>query len=155
MYALRRLLVVPRVNTRARSEGDMRYFEIIESAEQSAARRAQENQRRAREQLARTDHKRSAAASRYQDQLKACDDAIERARAALHETSVRSHALRNRRGVLFGWIEPQGYLLQARDRMGKLVGWYDPKLNVTRNSKGSVVGTGNWLSALLFLKERN
>lgn len=127
----------------------MRYFEIIEGTEQSAARRAQEKQRKARERIASADEKRSMAASRYQDQVKACDDAIKKARAALRETSVRSHALRDRKGVLFGWIEPQGYLLQARDRMGKLAGWYDPKLNVTRNSRGTLVGTGNWLSALL------
>lgn len=127
----------------------MRYFEIFERAEQSAARRAQERQRDARKRLARADQKRATAASRYQDQLRSCDDAITKARADLQETSMRSHALRDRKGVLFGWIEPQGYLLQARDRMGKLAGWYDPKLNVTRNSKGSIVGTGNWLSALL------
>lgn len=127
----------------------MRYFEIIESAEQSAARRAQEKQRNARERIAIANHKRATAASHYQDQLKACDDDLVKARSELGEASVRSHALRDRKGVLFGWIEPQGYLLQARDRMGKLVGWYDPRLNVTRNSKGSVVGTGNWLSALL------
>lgn len=127
----------------------MRYFEIIESAEQSAARRAQEKQRKARERIASANKKRSEAGARYQDQLKTCDDAITKARDALRETSVRSHALRDRRGALFGWIEPQGYLLQARDKMGKLVGWYDPKLNVTRNSKGALVGTGNWLSALL------
>jgi hypothetical protein len=127
----------------------MRYFEIIESAEQSAARRAQEKRRKARERIAGAHKRRSEAGARYQDQLKSCDDAIANARDALRESSVRSHALRDRRGVLFGWIEPQGYLLQAKDRMGKLVGWYDPKLNVTRNSKGSVVGTGNWLSALL------
>lgn len=127
----------------------MRYFEIIESAERSAARRAQEKQRKARERIANADRKRSTAARRYQDDLKACDDQADKARAALHEASVRSHALRNRAGVLFGYIEPQGYLLQARDSQGKLVGWYDPKLNVTRNSRGAIVGSGNWLSALL------
>lgn len=127
----------------------MRYFEIIESAEQLAARRAQEKQRKARERIASANKKRSEAGARYQDQVKSCDDAISKARDALRETSVRSHALRDRRGGLFGWIEAQGYLLQARDKMGKPVGWYDPKLNVTRNSKGALVGTGNWLSALL------
>jgi len=127
----------------------MRYFEILESAEKSAARRTQEKQRKVRDKITAANQKRLAAASRYQDQLRACDDDMRKARADLHETSVRSHALRDRRGVLFGWIEPQGYLLQARDRMGKLAGWYDPKLNVTRNSRGSLVGTGNWLSALL------
>ena len=127
----------------------MRLHELIESAERSAARRAVEKQRKARERISSANQKRSVAAARYQDQLKASNDEIKQARADLQETSVRSHALRDRRGVLFGWIEPQGYLLQARDRLGKLVGWYDPKLNVTRNSRGSVVGTGNWLSALL------
>ena len=127
----------------------MRYFEIIESAEQLAARRAQEKQRKARERIASANKKRSEAGARYQDQVKSCDDAISKARDAVRETSVRSHALRDRRGGLFGWIEAQGYLLQARDKMGKPVGWYDPKLNVTRNSKGALVGTGNWLSALL------
>jgi membrane-bound lytic murein transglycosylase len=127
----------------------MRYFEIIESAQQAAAQRAQEKRRKARERIADANRRRSAAATHYQDQVKAADDEAKKARASLRETSVRSHALRNRTGALFGWIEPQGYLLQARDRMGKLVGWYDPKLNITRNSKGAVVGTGNWLSALL------
>lgn len=133
----------------------MRYHEIIESSQRSAALRAQEKQRKARARIATANDKRSAAARRYQDQLQTCDSVIRKARADLRETSVRSHALRDRRGVFFGWIEPQGYLLQARDRMGRLAGWYDPKLNVTRNSKGSVVGTGNWLSALLALAERN
>ena len=103
----------------------------------------------ARERIAAANRNRSAAARRYQDALKKSDDAITTARASLRETSARAHALRDRHGVLHGWIEPQGYLLQARDRMGKLAGWYDPKLNVTRNSRGSLVGTGNWLSALL------
>lgn len=127
----------------------MRFFEVIESAERSRAERAQDKQRRARERTAAANQKRSAAAALYQDQVRAADDEVRKARAALQETSLRSHALRDRRGALFGWIEPQGYLLQARDRLGKLVGWYDPKLNVTRNSKGALVGTGNWLSALL------
>lgn len=130
----------------------MRYFEIVESADQSAARREQEKQKKARERIAAANQKRSLAANQYQDQLKASDDAIKKARASLRETSVRSHALRDRKGVLFGWIEAQGYLLQGRDRTGKLVGWYDPKLNLTRNSRGSVVGTGNWLSALLLYR---
>lgn len=127
----------------------MRYSEIIEYAEQSKLLRAQAKQKRARDRIASANRKRSDATRRYQDQVKGCDDEINAARAALQETSVRSHALRDRRGVLFGWIEPQGYLLQARDSMGKLAGWYDPKLNVTRNSRGALVGTGNWLSALL------
>lgn len=127
----------------------MKYYEIIESAEQSAAQRTPDKQRKARDRLAKADQRRSTAARRYQDELKASDDEAEKARADLKETSIRSHALRNRAGVLFGYIEPQGYLLQARDRQGKLVGWYDPKLNVTRNNRGAIVGTGNWLSALL------
>ena len=127
----------------------MRFLEIIESADRSRAERAQEKQRKARERTASANQKRSAAATRYQDQLRSADDEIRKARAALQETSLRSHALRNRAGVLFGYIEPQGYLLQARDSQGRLVGWYDPKLNVTRNSRGAIVGTGNWLSALL------
>jgi hypothetical protein len=133
----------------------MRYLEILEHLEQSATRQAQVKQLKARERLARANQKRSSSARHYQDQLKSCDDEIKRAQASLREASMRSHALRDRKGQLFGWIEPKGYLLQARDRMGKLAGWYDPKLNVTRNSKGSVVGTGNWLSALLVTDSRN
>ena len=125
----------------------MRYFEIFERSEHFATRR--KRQETARKRIASANKDRSVAARRYQDELEKSNDAITTARAALRETSVRSHALRDRHGVLHGWIEPQGYLLQARDKMGKLVGWYDPKLNVTRNSRGALVGTGNWLSALL------
>lgn len=127
----------------------MRYIEIIESAEQSTARRTQEKQRKARERIASADRKRSDAASRYQDQVKACDDAITKARAALRETYARSYTLRDRTGALLGWIEAHGYLVQGKDRRGRLVGWYDPRLNVTRDAKGARVGKGDLLAALI------
>lgn len=127
----------------------MRYSEIIESAEQSSLLRAQEKQRKARERIASANQKRSAASSRYQDQLKTCSDAIAKARASLREGSVRSYALRDRSGVVLGWIEPQGRLIQAKDKSGSVVGWYDPRQNVTRDAKGILVGTGDLLSALI------
>ncbi len=127
----------------------MRYSEIIEAAEQAGLRRAQEKQKKARERIASANHKRSAAASRYQDQLKACSDAIAKVRASLREGSLRSYALRDRSGVLLGWIEPHGRLIQAKDRTGSVVGWYDPRQNVTRDKNGVLVGTGDLLSALV------
>lgn len=127
----------------------MRYSEIIEAAEQSGLRRAQERQKKARERIASANHERSAAASRYQDQLKACSDAIAKARASLREGSVRSYALRDRSGVLLGWIEPHGRVIQGKDKAGSLVGWYDPRQNLTRDGNGVLVGSGDLLSALI------
>lgn len=130
----------------------MRYIEIIESAEQSAARSAQDKQRRTRERIASANQKRSDAASRYQDQLKACSDAIAKARASLREGSLRSYPLRDRNDVLLGWIEPRGRLIQAKDKNGSVVGWYDPRQNVTRDRNGVLVGTGDLLSALVMCR---
>lgn len=130
----------------------MRYLEIIESAMRSAGQRAQEKQRKAREKIAHANQKRSTAATRYQDQLKACSNAIETARASLREGSTRAYALRDRSGVLLGWIEPHGRLVQAKDKSGSVVGWYDPRQNVTRDANGVVFGTGDFLSALVVCK---
>ncbi len=130
----------------------MRYLEVIESARRSAAQRTQEKQRKAREKIANENKKRSTMATRYQDQLKACSDAIETARASLREGSIRSYALRDRSGVLLGWIEPHGRLIQAKDKNGSVVGWYDPRQNVTRDANGVVVGRGDFLSALVVCK---
>lgn len=127
----------------------MRYYELIESAERSAAVRGQEKQRKARERIANANAKRSDAAGRYQDQLKSCSDAILKARAALREGSLRAYPLRDRNDVLLGWIEPRGRLIQAKDKNGSVVGWYDPRQNVTRDRNGVLVGTGDLLSALV------
>lgn len=127
----------------------MRYLEVLESYEQQKLQSAQAKQKKAREKIANANSKRSVAASRYQDQLKACSDAIAKARASLREGSARSYALRDRSGVLLGWIEPQGRLIQAKDKTGTVVGWYDPRQNVTRNRIGDLVGTGDLLSALI------
>lgn len=130
----------------------MRYAEVLESYEQRKLQSAQAKQKKAREKIASANSKRSAAASRYQDQLKACSDAIAKARASLREGSARSYALRDRRGVLLGWIEPQGRLIQAKDKTGTVVGWYDPRQNVTRDRNAILVGTGDFLSALIVCK---
>ena len=127
----------------------VRYLELIESYEQRKLQAAKAKQKKAREKIANANSKRSDAARRYQDQLKACGDAIAKARAALRETSVRSYALRDRSGVLLGWIEPRGRLIQAKDKKGSVVGWYDARQNVTRDRNGTVVGTGDLLSALI------
>jgi hypothetical protein len=127
----------------------MRYFEIIESAERSAAQREQEKEKKARERIASANQKRAAAATRYQDQLKTCANAVAKARASLREGSVRSYALRDRSGVLLGWIEPNGRVIQAKDKTGTVVGWYDARQNVTRDKSGTLVGTGDLLSALI------
>jgi hypothetical protein len=127
----------------------MRYFELLERAERLRSDRKLAKQKSARNKIASADHKRSAAAARYQDELKASSDAIAKARAALREGSLRCYALRDRRGVLLGWIEAIGRLIQARDKSGAVVGWYDPRLNVTRDRTGKLMGTGDLLSAIL------
>lgn len=127
----------------------MRYLELLERAEQLRSDRKLAKQKSARDKIASADHKRSAAAARYQDELRASADAILKARAALREGSLRCYALRDRRGGLLGWIEAVGRLIQARDKTGAVVGWYDPRLNVTRNRTGKLMGTGDLLSALL------
>lgn len=132
----------------------MRYYEILESAERLKADDRQAGQKRARDRIASANHKRSAAAARYQDQLKAYNDAITKARAALREGPVRSYALRDRQGVLLGWIEPIGRLIQAKNKTGIIVGWYDPRQNVTRDRTGTLVGTGDLLSAILVCGSR-
>lgn len=121
----------------------MRYIEIIESAELSAVSRTQERQRQARERIASANQKRSDTMSRYQDQVKAFDDAIKKPRAAMQGICARSYTLPDRTGALLGWIE--AYLVQGKDRRGTLVGWYDPRLNVTRDAKGARVGNGDLL----------
>ena len=127
----------------------MRYAEVVENYEQRRLQSARAKQKAAREKLAQANSKRSAAAARYQDQLKACSDAIAKARASLREGSARSYALRDRRGVLLGWIEPRGRLIQAKDKTGSVVGWYDPRQNVTRDRNAALVGTGDLLAALV------
>jgi hypothetical protein len=127
----------------------MRYIEVIESARRSRLDQLRAKQKKAREKIASANAQRSAAASRYQEKLKACGDAIANARASLSEGSVRSYALRDRNGSLLGWIEPRGRLIQAKDKHGSVVGWYDPQLNVTRDATGVSVGTGDLLSALV------
>lgn len=130
----------------------MRYFEILESLAQSRAERRRAEQRSARDKIASADRKRSTAAARYQDELRACSDAVAKARDKLHEGSVRCYPLRDRAGVLLGWIEPIGRLIQAKDKTGVVVGWYDPRQNTTRGRTGALVGTGDLLSALLVCK---
>jgi hypothetical protein len=127
----------------------MRYHEIFERLEGQDVNPRVAKQKRARDKIAKADQQRSAAAQRYQNQLRACSDAVSRARAALREGSIRSYPLRDSRGVLFGWIEPVGRLIQAKDRTGSIVGWYDPHQNDTRDRTGKLVGSGDLLSAIL------
>lgn len=148
----------------------MRYAEVLEAA----AAAALQKRKRAREQIAAADKKRSDAARKYQDQLDAAQSAAARARAKLRASSVpegtnnssrecidpllvegsRTYALRDRHGVLIGWIEAVGRLLQAKDRSGTIIGWYDPRQNETRDRTGTIIGTGDFLSALLVCKGR-
>lgn len=144
----------------------MRYFEVVEAAKTTAA----EKRRRAREQLATADRKRTNAARKYQDELRASRSAAEQAKAKMRAVNVdetaaapklksllerpRSHPLRNRVGTVVGWIEAIGRVLQAKDRNGSILGWYDPRTNQTRDRNGSIVGDGDFLSALVVTKGR-
>lgn len=148
----------------------MRYFEVLEAA----AATALQKRKRAREQLVAADKKRTDAARKYHDQLDAARSAAAKARAKLSSSSVReaengsslecidpllaegarSYALRDRHGVLLGWIEAVGRLIQAKDRTGTIIGWYDPRQNQTRDRTGTIIGTGDFLSALVVTKGR-
>lgn len=136
----------------------MRYVEVLESA---AVQRAAQNRKQARERLAAADKKRADAARKYQNQLQSAQAAAAAARAKLRSDAeaadhltegLRSYALRDRNGVLVGWIEAVGRLLQAKDRTGTIIGWYDPRQNQTRDRTGTIIGTGDFLSALLVCK---
>lgn len=146
----------------------MRFFEVVEAAKSASA----EKQRRAREQLATADRKRASAARKYQDELRASRLATQQAKAKMRALSLgetgpsevpklqdllerpRSYPLRDRGGTILGWIEPVGRLLQAKDRNGSILGWYDPRTNQTRDKKGSIVGDGDFLSALVVTRGR-
>ena len=150
----------------------MRYLEILEAASAKTAAINAEKQKSAREQIATADAKRADAARNYHDQLNAARSAASKARAKLRASSIseaefdpeldcvqpslveglRSYALRDRNGVLLGWIEAVGRLIQAKDRTGTIIGWYDPRQNQTRDRTGTIIGTGDFLSALVVSK---
>jgi DNA-binding protein H-NS len=141
----------------------VRYIEVLEAFRRNAEEVARDRQKRAREQLAAADNKRAEAARKYQDQLQSARSAAAKARAKLSSIpeaadqlaeGSRSYALRDRNGVLVGWIEAVGRLLQAKDRTGTIIGWYDPRQNQTRDRTGTMIGTGDFLSALLVCKCR-
>ena len=148
----------------------MRYIEVLEYATNCRSAQAAEKRKRAREQLVAADRKRANAARRYQDELRASRSAAEQAKAKMQALKVdetaaapklqallerpRSYPLRDRAGSILGWIEPVGRLLQAKDRNGSILGWYDPRTNQTRDKKGSIVGDGDFLSALVVTRGR-
>jgi hypothetical protein len=143
----------------------MRYREILEATSANPERAAQEKRRRARERIAAADTKRAKAARRYEDDLAASQEALQKARASLamecrsssratlHVVQLlekrRAYTLRDHRGRLLGWLEPFGEILQAKDARGRLVGWYDGRSNQTRDHCGKLVGSGELLAALL------
>ena len=159
----------------------MRYIEILEAARDSnPAARAAELRKRARDLLDTANRKRSDAIRKSQDDLRSASDAAIRAKAQLRASALpeqwddprRSWLItdghwpfvacegrragryewRDNTGLLLGWRESAGRILQARDRSGSIVGWYDPQKNQTRDRTGRLVGEGDLLSALLRLR---
>ncbi len=58
--------------------------------------------------------------------------------------------LRDRLGHLLGKIRERGDgTMELRDRLGHLLGTYNPRMNVTRDRLGKLVGKGNLLTTLL------
>lgn len=57
--------------------------------------------------------------------------------------------LRDKNGQLLGKTKVINGVLVLRDNNGELLGRYDPRTNKTRDSHGSIVGTGNLLQSLL------
>ena len=56
---------------------------------------------------------------------------------------------RDAKGRMLGIMEDQGDLIVLRDARGRQLGVYDKRMNVTRDSFGRMVGTGNLLTMLL------
>jgi len=58
--------------------------------------------------------------------------------------------LRDRKGQLIGIIDTDKDDKQTfRGPNGKFLGWYDPKLDITRDHTGTLVGKGNVLTSLI------
>jgi len=57
--------------------------------------------------------------------------------------------LRDKRGRLLGRIKEVSGKLELRDQRGRILGRYDPHTNITRDSTGKRIGTGNLLASLL------
>lgn len=149
----------------------MRYSEIIEAAQVSRAVKKAEKRSRAREQLAAADRKRADAARKYQADLRSAQSAAQQAKGKIRSLSFaeamaladrrmalnpypllerpKAYSLKDHTGSILGWIEAAGRLLQAKDRSGSIVGWYDPTTNQTRDKTGIIVGSGDFLAALI------
>ena len=56
---------------------------------------------------------------------------------------------RDAKGRMLGIMEDQGGIIVIRDARGRQLGNYDKRMNVTRDSFGRMVGTGNLLTMLL------
>lgn len=69
---------------------------------------------------------------------------------AYHEQAP-VQVLRYRRGVVIGRLEHQRLIGKtlARDVRGSIVGSFDHRANITRDARGTVVGTCNLLPVLL------
>jgi len=145
----------------------MRYLEVLEAADRLRTQHDEiEKRRRARERIAAADQKRALAARRYRDDVDRANDAARKAKAELSRSDTRENAcsaggdctlnertvryLRDRNGVLLGSLYAVGRILQAKDCHGSIAGWYDPRSDQTRDRSGSIVGSGDLLSALLF-----
>lgn len=59
------------------------------------------------------------------------------------------NTIRNNKGQAMGIVTEFGKIITLRDNRGKVLGTYDPKTNITRDSNGRSLGTGNQLTMLI------
>ncbi len=62
---------------------------------------------------------------------------------------METHILRDKSNNMLGKIIEMDGKLYIYDVSGNRLGQYDPKINVTFDSRGNRIGTGNLLSRLL------
>jgi len=60
--------------------------------------------------------------------------------------------IRNKAGHTLGRISDFGDILKIKDENSRTLGSYDPKLNKTKDLNGRTIGTGNFLTTLLYMK---
>lgn len=63
---------------------------------------------------------------------------------------MSSQVLRDNQGRVIGTMTSnENGVIEARDANGRYLGSYDPRTEITRNSRGRVVGLGNLLGTLI------
>ncbi|WP_159721435.1 hypothetical protein [Enterococcus sp. CSURQ0835] len=62
---------------------------------------------------------------------------------------MREEVLKNRLGVQVATIKKEHDKYVIYNKHSVRLGTFDPKTNLTKDQRNAIVGTGNWLTALL------